>query len=186
MLPLSPEDIAWPLLLFIVVPLIWIVGLIRLGSRPKPLLIWSALIAAFYVSYYIALSAGDYTLTVQILDSERHPIPGLTASYFTFPSSDRFGRYSERLEGEVTTTASGQIVLRPNHAHTISFTIRDPRFQGTGFQWEAAGRHWGHRLSSNENLTFIQPLVPPPAQFSRPIEFDAQPQHSIVIALKPK
>src|SRR5678816_3283966 len=132
----STEDITWLLLLFVIVPLAWIIGLVRIGSRPQHLLIWTVLVVAFYVAFGFASRTGAYTQTVQIVDPERHPLPGVTATYFTHPQSDRFGRFSHPVKGEATTDASGQIILHPNHAHGVSFSIRDPRFQTAGFRTE--------------------------------------------------
>lgn len=57
----SIEDITWLLLLFVIVPLTWIVGLVRIGSRPKRLLIWTVLVVAFYVAFGFASRTGAYT-----------------------------------------------------------------------------------------------------------------------------
>ncbi len=184
----GPDDIAWLLLLFVVVPLAWLIGLIWIGSRPKSLVIWTVLIGAFYVAFGLASHTGAYTLTVQILDPDRHPLPGVTATYFTRPQSDRFGRFSRSLEGEATTDAAGQIALNPNHAHGVNLTIRDPRFRNAGFQMEAAGRRYGHQILPDQSVTFIEPQEPPPATgaFHGSWVIDAQPEQRIVIALKSK
>jgi hypothetical protein len=181
------QDVAWTLFVFIIVPIGWIAGLIYFRSRLKRAL-WTVLIAAFYTAWIFVLRAGEYALKVQFLDDDRHPIAGLTVSYFTHPQSDRIGRFARALNGEITTNSEGEIILHPNHAHGVSLTVRDPRFQTAGFRIEAAGKRYGHQMGPSDSLTFIEPPEPPPTTgaFQGTWVFDARTEHRIVVALKPK
>jgi hypothetical protein len=181
----SAQDIGWLLLLYVIVPIAWVAGLIRLRSHRNRAL-WTVLIALVYIAWALAIRTDKYTLTVQFLHADRRPISGLTVSYFTHPQSDRIGRFTAALEGQISTDARGEITLQPNHAHGISLRVSDRRFQDAGFRIEAAGRRYGHQMHPSDALTFIERPQPSPA--TSPSHdtwvFDPQPQHRIVVALK--
>jgi hypothetical protein len=180
----SPIELLFSLFHFILLPIAFFVCLFRLRKRKKPELYFALLTILYYASFYTAANTGRYALTLQVLDPSRQPAANVAVGYFTRPGGDRFGRFSPALEGVAKTDQSGEIKLRPNHAHSIFFWIRDSRYAVCSFTLERAGKRYSHKILPDwETLVFVEP--PEGAPRSAAIIIDPEPQHRIVIALKP-
>jgi hypothetical protein len=180
----SPIELLFSLFHFILLPIAFLVCLFRVRKRKKPELYCALLTIFYYVVFYTAANTGTYALTLQVLDPSRQPVADLAVGYSMRPGGDRFGRFSRVLGGVAKTDQSGEIQLRPNHAHSIFFWIRDSRYTVCSFTLERAGKRYSHKILPDwETLVFVDP--PEGAPRSAAITIDPQPQHRIVIALKP-
>ena len=173
---------------WIILPVAWLVGLRWFGTKQTRLALWSAPFVVFYGAFVFAVHHGAYTLTVQVLDPQKKRLPDVTVDYFSRPDGDTLGRFAWQLDGPAKTDSDGRVVLHPNHAQSVTFEIRDPRFGYARFQIEGAGSRYGHQIIPDNSVTFIEPAEPPPATgtFHGTWVFEAQPEHRITVALKTK
>jgi hypothetical protein len=108
-------------LFFFVVPGIWVVGVILLGSKPKRLALWTLPFLLLYAAPIIAANVlGRYLLTVEFRDAHQRPITDMPVSYERTILFPLFGRMV-RPASHLVTDGNGRISIPANHNN--SFTI---------------------------------------------------------------
>jgi len=127
------EAFVWIAFFFLIIPALWIAGIIYIGSRPRRLAIWTALFVLFYLGRFFVLPfaadhIGRYQLTVTIRDNQERPIPSLPIRCQAEPSLSGVGSYANRKESSRATDASGRITITAHHPHTTRLIVARPGF----------------------------------------------------------
>ena len=130
----SPGDIAGFLGLYLVLPVIFLVGAIRLRRRPPLLIGWLLSFAAFYGYLFIqanpATSSNRADVTLVIRDLQGRPVANASFEVTQYPIGDGHPTFPRILDQTVTTDAAGRatIITTPNRRISASFRV-------PGFRW---------------------------------------------------
>ena len=130
----SPEDIAGFLGLYLVLPIVFLIGAFRLRRQPRWFVGWLLSFAAFYGYLFIqanpATSRKRADVTLVIQDLQGHPVANASFEVTQYPVGDGHPAFPRVLDQTVTTDAAGRAIIITTPDRRISATFRVP-----GFRW---------------------------------------------------
>ena len=136
------------LLIFFVIPAIWIAGVIFIGSRPRRLAFWTIPFVAFYgwlifTESILPNRAEEYEITIEALGSDNFPFRG-TVDYTTGTAT-----------GHSPIDLDGRVHLPAKHSDSLDVHFVGRCSEMASLHLSAADQRRKHRIETLQRLILL-------------------------------
>ena len=162
--------------IFFIIPILWVSGIIRIGSRPGPLLIWTLFFGLFYgVLIASSNTTGGYQLTVQFLNADERPMSGKLVTYKRSALNQWLGISHDLPERELSADSEGRIHVQANHHHSITLIAHSDSRDDPSLKIDTRDMRFPHDITiQNANVSVLLPhgAVYENSEFKVPVNGD--------------